>query len=664
MTLSSLPLELLQQIVACIENVYRPSLYELSLTSKACHTASAYLIFRGISITVLDRSLLQQDTDKLLDALSRTDSARHVQRIYIKGDIRLNVKKINMFGQEYGPQRNWLEEHGLNEILVDEEPLDYSENHVVYDEPVIQKASPEDMAWNPIVSLLGTLPCLRDLIYDCQSQFPPSILDALRQQQPQCRLHHLSFRFRTLLWGVPYPYEMELATYPALYRIRVGCARRDTNGDDDFNEEAMMELAAGLAPGLKEVTILSLFPCHSNRLRRVRDSWLSLPHFTGKQLGNLMVLKIKGYSDLSSPEFLQKWVQHTDFTCLQELTLGGSHQAKSSGLTGETLDWVAQNCLFPQLRTLNVWLDRDDMFHERPQYSENAVSFFSVFYPLERLTVKGPIDVHAVEAILSCHGPRLKMLSLHPLESDHNISNARPEREIPLVFTKGLIEQIQVQCPQLEELSIPVKRNQSSASEAEIYKHFGKMTQLRHLFLNLDCSNWRVMRDDLYNPQYVGEDQMPALYDTVFIDDQEVVLRPSPVKVGELKATFINAAVDETLARSIWTTISNNKTGKRLDCLKLWTTGAGSWSGWAAHVPGVDTFVQDLSRSWLIERAKRDGDEEITVRELGKQWREREQRNVTSSHRLVQGKVFHAIWPRKENSNDWRDDWSSFPLQV
>jgi hypothetical protein len=52
---------------------------------------------------------------------------------------------------------------------------------------------------------------------------------------------------------------MELATSLSLHRVKVTCAHQDSDGNFDFNLEAMMELAARLAPNLKEVTILGLY---------------------------------------------------------------------------------------------------------------------------------------------------------------------------------------------------------------------------------------------------------------------------------------------------------------------------------------------------------------------------------------------------------------------
>lgn len=650
MPLLSLPLEILQHIAVYVGRAHRPSLYAFGMTSKACHKASVFLLFRQISITVHDREGLRRDVDRLIKAISRTDSSRHIQHITIKGALRLNTKKTE---EGYSGQAPWADNTSLSEIL-DEELVSYHDLYAVYDEPVIEKSSEEDMAWAPLVKLLQTNTYLRDLVYDCQSQFPPSLLMVLHEQHPQCRLHHLSFRFRTLLWGIPYPYEMELATSPSLYRVKLACARRDTDGDDDFNLEAMMELTTGLAPNLKEVTIVNLSPARSLRSVRPRGSWQGLPGFTGGKVGTLTSLSLKGISSLTSPTLLQNWARYTDFTCLQHLVLGGCHCARASGLSGETMAWVARTHSFPRLKTLSVYLIRDDSFHERPHYSERAVSFFQAFESLEELSIHGPIDSKILATVLCHHGQTLRKLSLHPFE-ETDVGHGRGLRDIPLEFTKDLVSQIETQCPVLEELVIPVKRNKSCASEAEMYRCFGRMKSLRFLFLILDCSNWRVTRDSNYNPKFDEKDQ--KLLD---------LLKPQILKRGELKETFINCAVDEALARSIWNTISQNKTGRPLERLKLWPTGGGTYGANNSMLANVAAIVANLARSWVFERLPQDDKEGFTVRELG-QNREKafsysEIEHLDHSQGSEIWEVFRSIWPAKEGSKDWRDDWSSFSL--
>jgi hypothetical protein len=297
---------------------------------------------------------------------------------------------------------------------------------------------------------------------------------------------------------------------------------------------------------------------------------------------------------------------------------------------------------------LRVCLTRNDAYHEKPHYTENAISFFQNFESLKELSIHGPIDLPIMNAILFHHGQSLKKLILHISEETPQYYNSRERRDIPMEFTKDRILQIRAQCPILEELAIPVKRNQSGASEVEIYKCFSEMKSLRYLFLILDCSNWRVTRDSTYDPQFNEEDQKPLHFER-------------RLKRGHLKETFINCAVDEALARSIWKTISQHKMGKQLERLKLWTTGAGEYGAGSRYE--IRMMCRSLSRSWLIERVPRDDHDDITVRELGQRFREAEVRG-SRLDQLKALQIFRTIWPCEDSSKGWRDDWPSFPLHI
>ena len=643
MPFSSLPIEIVQQIADCIEHVHRPSLFTFSSASKACYKASAFLIFRRINVTVHYRASLKNDIDRLVKALSRAGSTRHVQCITIKGDIRPRPKS------EDNSDLGWLQSTGLDEIVPDLGPSSQSRHYVVYDEPVIKKASKEDLSWAPVLSLIQAIPHLRDLIYDCKSQFPPSLLSTLYKQHPQCRLHHLTFRFRTLLWGIPYTYEMELATSPLLYKVKVMCTFRDSDYDDDFNEDAVIDLAAGLAPNLKEIIIVNIMAYRSGSDYRRKETWHGLPGSRDGTKGSLTSLTLKGVS-LSSEWKLQCWATRTDFTCLQHLDLGLSYDSNTSGLSGETMKWLTQNHSFPQLRTLKVSLDRNHTRQDRSDYSKDAVSFFQALEPLKDLSVHGPIDPRIVDAIMSRHGRTLQKLSLRPLELPYYYG--RDPQEIPMEFSKEHLIQIQAQCPILEDFSITIKRNMSSRSEASMYRCFSKMKSLRSLFLTLDCSVRQISQDSEYNPQFEGDDQQP------------VVGMDCRLTRGRLRQTIINCAVDEALARSIWCAINQDKAGKRLERLKLWPMG-GSESGGVTPTHVDDMILKNLSRSWLIERDPRDDRNDSTIRELGNGARKSEDQITEREYtECAAGQVFRTIWSRRKGSKNWRDDWSSFPLQI
>lgn len=675
LNLHSLPPETLQQIAGYLNDSHRPSLFAFGLASKICHNATLPSISYHIRLEISSPEALQRDVDALVKSLARTESAWHVRCLSIKGHLQLSVKpKVEGYKSCTPDRHSWFKSTGVDEILSDEEPF-YPSPHVVYDEPVIVKSSEEDLAWLPVAGLIKTLPHLAKLVYDCQNQFSPSLLDALHDYHPQCKLYHLTFRFRTLLWGTPYPYEMALATSPCLYSVKVACGERDSHCDDDFNHEAMMEIAAGLAPNLKEVVIVNISPELSRRyFRRPREPWRGLPGFvTGQSMGSLTSLSLLGLVNFTMRKMLRDWARHTDFNHLHHLTLGGGYGCEDIGLNNEAMEWVVENCSFPQLKTLHVRLSRHNYTTDNPNYLINAISLLSSFEPLEQLSVSGPLEPKILDAILDRHGQTLTKLSLRPSEDGYSPISPRVLREIPMTFTKEHILQIHSQCPALEELAVSIKRTKSDAFEAEIYKSFGRMERLRSLFLILDCSNWSVTRD-------------PDLEDNALFDafDREIWNNSKFVKKGHVRESIMNGAVDDTLARSIWETICENKTGQKLEALKLWTDGGGLFGdGQFNHIPKL---VNNLSRSWLFERVTRDDGDIINLRELGQSAREACDQKLTDTYKQhahrrqeVDGvviepeiiaessdevQIFRRVWPPKDGSKDWRKDWSSLPLQV
>jgi hypothetical protein len=677
LNLYGLPPETLQQIAGYLNDSHRPSLFAFGLVSRTCHNATIPSIFYHLRLEIGNREALQRDVDAVTKSLARNESARHVRCLSIKGHLKLPVKpKVEGYKSCTLDRYSGFKKTGNNEILSDEEPC-ASAPHVVYDEPVIAKSSEEDLAWLSVVGLIKTLPHLAKLVYDCRNQFPPSLLDTLHDYHPLCKLYHLTFRFRTLLWGIPYPYEMALATSPCLYSVKVICGERDSEGDDDFNQEAMMELAAGLAPNLKEIVIVFLVPENSLRYyRRPRESWRGLPGFhSGQSLGSLTSLSLLGSVQWNILAMLHDWAKHTDFSQLRHLTLGGGYEC-TAGMNDEAIQWIIGNCSFTQLKTLHIRLDRRDFMAPNPNFAINAIALMHSFHPLEQLSVSGPLEPRILDAILDRHGQTLTKLTFRPYECESSLLTLdarRVRRDIPMTFTKEHILQIHAQCPVLEELAVSIKRTKSDALEAETYKSFRKLGQLRSLFLILDCSNWSVARD-------------PALEDNASFDtlDREPWWNHESVKKGHLRETLINCAVDDTLARSIWETICQNNADQKLEVLKLWTYGGGHFGAKTCqYIPDV---VDNLSRSWLIRRIPRDDGYILNVLELGQRAREARDQQVTDGYKrtahtrrgvddnviepevVAEGtdevQVFRRVWPRKEGSKDWRKDWSSLPLQV
>lgn len=649
LSLDDLPWEVLYEIVADFED--KETLHAFALANKTCNNATTPFIFRNIKITVHNPAKLQRDVDALLRALSRTQSNRHVRALRLDGALRLRLDWLQ--GRNFRAKVSYIET-GLSEIIPKEGPVSFYYRHSYLPGPVIKRSSPTNEAWVPVASLVRFLPGLEALVYDCSTQFPPALLTAVHEH-PRCKLHHLTFRFQSPLPDSLHPYELAVATSPRLHHLKVICCLRDSSGRDDFTQEAVMELA-GLAPNLRGVEVVHLLPGWAHLQYRPRGLWPGLPGVdpTGRARASLSSLSIRGLDWATQPNILEAWAQRTDFSCLRHLVLGagyGYEQGKEQGMSAVLLGWIVENCSFPCVDTLSIRLDRNDIMAARPGYAGIAVAFVNLFEPLHELSVCGSLEPEILDAILSRHGPVLRKLSLFPWEVPSIAPHGLPptQRAMPLIFGKAHLLQIQSQCPELRELTIPVKRTKSDSHEAEIYKSFGKMERLESLVLILDCSNWRIIRDSTWNDD--GLDEI----------DQEFCMFTNLVKKGHIREAYLNCAVDETLAQAIWNTIRRNKMGVQIQTLRLWTIGGVEFGG-ALDDRDKIHVVENLSRSWLFERVRG----RINVRELGRRARERRDEKELARESTEAVQIFRRIWPRKKGCElvNWREDWASLPLQV
>lgn len=676
--LANLPVEVLQQIAVLVRDTDRPSFYAFCVTNKPCRWACMPLMFHELHVTVGDGTALQTKVSLLLKSLSSTvcagDAIQHVRHLYLKGSLSLMESDgSDVILSAKDEKLEQYRSEGLEELLDENEPL--ADASVGEADPFV---TPEqNAAWTPVANLIKTLPNLTRLVYNCRNQFPPSLLNVLHSHHPLCRLYHHTFRLRTLRSKFDRldPHELAVATSPCLYSVKLRCSPYNEDAEPDHNLQAILELVAGLAPNLKEVSVLYA-PITNYQYPTPDPPWLGLPGFVHGQLGSITLLFITGVVPLPvwSPDFIQTWADHTAFSCLRHLSLGGAYHADTResrrGLTTDELGFIARACSFPQLESLHVLLMRR---HHRTEnvdplanakYLTAATAFFDSLRPLRKLSVAGSLLPEILDTILGRHGRTVVNLKLCPFE-DVSAVSLEFIPYVPMTITKAHILQIKDQCPVLQSLSIYIKRTMSDPSEVELYRSLARIKPLEFLFLTLDCSNWRVRRD-------------PDLEDEGWFDEDDKERFASPWRVlkrGHVRQSLINCAVDETLARSIWDVIAKHKDGGRLLCLKLHTTGAMNF-GWAGEVPRMKKIVHHLSRSWVIERGVRDDERDgLRVRELGLQARKARDKELQDKYEAggdehgyhdpeAGVRVFRRIWPEKEDGRLWMNDWTSYPLQV
>lgn len=681
--LADLPFEILQHIASLVRDTHRPSFYAFCATSKRYRLTFVSLIFRELHISVKDCRALQNDVNLLLKSLLNTvcggDVTQHVRHLYLKGCLSMMKSDGSEVTDDFDETTNHegqlqrFQLEGLNELLDENEP--FLDSSLGEEDPFV---TPEqNAAWLPVVNLIKTLPNLTKLVYNCRNQFPPSLLNVLHSHRPQCRLYHHTFRLRSLRpkFDRLDPHELAVATSPCLYSVKLRCSHYIEEGEPDQNPQAIWELVAGLAPNLKEVSVV-YHPLTAHQYSSGPQDWQGLPGFARGQTGSLTLLSVNGIlpPPVWLPGSLQKWTSHIDFSSLRQLSLGGAHHSGTResrhGLTTAALEFLARACSFPKLASLHILLMRRHPVgenvdpHANAKYINAATAFFDSLRPLRKLSVAGSILPEILDVILSRHGRTVVDLKLCPFEDPWaRMTDYIPY--VPMTITKAQILQINDHCPALESLSIYIKRTMSDASEVGLYTSLARIRPLQSLFLILDCSNWRVCRD-------------PDLEDEAWFDEDDKKKFEGPwraLKRGHVRQAFINCAVDETLARSIWDVIAKHKDGRRLLSLKLHTTGAMNF-GMPGQVSRMIDIVHQLSRSWLIERGVRDDEHDVLhVRELGLEARKARDKEMQDRleaegcaedyERLQAGlKVFRRIWPEKEANRPWKDDWTSYSLQI
>jgi len=680
LSLDSLPFIVLQRVCDYLDRNHTSSLVAFARASKSCYSAATSLLFRTLKFssttnTTTTPSHLAEDVQHCHEMLQRAAGFRHVRRLIVDGPLSSSPPQAGprYQGRPWHRPKISAEERGYDGRLFDQAlPSHYGQDFEPDDTPATAVYETNDV-WRPLASLVKQLPLLTDLIYGCPGQFPPCLLEALHQHQPQCRLHIKTFKLRSLNAPSTDPYELVLATSPCLYSIRVRCDMQYgqiTEKVQNFNYEAVQSLVAGLAPNLRKVhishaswgaTLHGFPPC---------QPWKGFVPPPSKQVqgsspssGSLRCLGIRVGDDLIGTQLIETWKAHTDFSKLQILRL-------ETFVSQDTLECLAASSSFPSLRELVLRLAGRQI--SRPQTTEfyDIVDrFLCSLPPLSSLKLDGELHRLSIDSILEHRGSALRQLCLSPSVGDKHPS---PED----------IARIGVHCTLLEDLVLTIHRSKGDATEVATYQALGSPPKLQYLSLVLDASNYTILGPDALGDFDDEDDDAPypeTPNDPSFDDfDQQFFTRGyisfRHPRNGHIRDAFLNCAVDEALVRAIFWTISSGKppadgssSSLPLEKLHIRVRGGGCF-GQNYSVGSVSTVVVQLGRSWLCERSPRDDcRQELMTRDLGPARLERPvwQPEVEASQ-LPQDvePIFRRLWPAttRGGGDDWRNDWRSLPL--
>ncbi|KFY45421.1 hypothetical protein V495_02988 [Pseudogymnoascus sp. VKM F-4514 (FW-929)] len=494
--------------------------------------------------------------------------------------------------------------------------------------------------WQPLADFIGQLAGLQDLVWAYADPLPPCILSVVDAMS--CRLHMHNFCLNSLIQHRDYrhdidPDEFALATSTSLYSIVVPYHDLDSDGDLDYNREAVLRMVAGAAPRLAHVWMHLCLPENSiafmEAMRSPKPAWSGF--FPGTAVadehgrGSLQSLFFD--SGVSHTE-LSSWSCHTDFAKLRRITIHWDYESSDAVTSLQILGEIA---LAGGLKSLNTLVLSIPHFNARPM-QDALIHLLEHLNPLDILDLTGFIGHKTLEPALIHHGGTLRKLRVIPYRAYGTLS--------PMVeFSEATIQRLVELCPNLEQVEFPINRTHSDGRETRIYRSLSALSRLKHVSLNLQFSVGAIKQGRKREEELQDDEEEEGLVFRISAGDD--------LPLADIQDGFNNGAIDSSLALSIFNLISSGGSLKHLRLQIERTRGPGS------EEPDLNDMLAWIGRNWVCEQ---DDGGKVSVRELGKKKRmiiQEELPYFEESHYLT---AWKNTWPQK--SSNWWENWRSLPL--
>lgn len=318
--------------------------------------------------------------------------------------------------------------------------------------PVTWSASEEQVneAWGPLASVLEKCKNITYLAWDCENQFPPCLLEAIKRKHPDCRLQILLFRLHSLTdSGMVDDYERGLLESSNLHSISVRPFPQGLNDKHDYNVDAFYQVL-NAAPNLKHVIMIPAVQSKETDHLSAKKEWKGfqppLRNLEGRTLSSLMLL----YGDQQDLELedLLKWSRSTDLSKIRFLTLEGVTDSQVFTHLNETVN-------LKSLKMLDI--DLRPKFGETTSLVAEAKSLLDHLNPLNDVRLSGCLTSSLLETVFQKHGQTLHNMSLRPLRYEE----ASQMEGVIRYLTPKEIREIESSCPLLENLEILTRLKRS-----------------------------------------------------------------------------------------------------------------------------------------------------------------------------------------------------------
>jgi hypothetical protein len=587
------PPEVVEIIVGYLAFENPPTLLNFAKASKTfyacCRPAIKSIKFHDINLVVsLQPKEVVEDVNRLIERLKVEDGLRYVRQLIVQHPTH-RAKRL-----DWEPPR-------MSELRCDKPMETYTTQYEKWiesferDSPIYNRHSYEGMdsrASQAVVKLIKILPGLTDLIWSRKTHPSPSILEALHQDLPQCRLQLDNMFYFCTLHPEDHPLieDPDFLTSPSIHSFKIGYY------DYPYNHSYQKVLRfAGLPPNLKKV-----------RLRCVpRGAFLGPEHFQSGT-ASLEALQFE-FWQMFHPLRLYEWSYATDFSVLQVLKIHAE-------LADETFDIWKETGLssFPSLKVLrlNFGPGRYGSRDPRPvQFYDGACEFLQKLPPLTELELNNWHLRIDIDSLVDTHGSHLRKLKLGTPAAWQ-------------VVSRDQIRKISQKCTLLENLELGIDGAQSHAEKSEVYAALGSIRNLQCLDLHIEVALKglpTLPRVEVTSSSQgftgVGS-EMPSdpsfdefeneFLNKEFLDEESgTSLR---LRNGHVRKVIVDSIVDEKLALQIFQSISEANPQSPLLFKDLTITVHGAHSPW---------FVNTFSSNWRVKRDSHIGRrEKLIAREI------------------------------------------------
>ncbi|KAG7293530.1 hypothetical protein NEMBOFW57_003582 [Staphylotrichum longicolle] len=698
-TLLGLPAEVLVRICQHVDEAHAPSLLSFALASRHCHSIAKTVLFRTLTFHISTAEGLLRHTQACTKILRRNQAFDHVRRVvlvrfdeWVFGRSTRAMKPGDQQGQERGegaddstslddtsdpwhpgpaPTVDWDVTHQRRILgLPDDSQLSWRDwdKETSYDmQTAFNEAFGTGRAWEPLAELLRLLPGLVDLMYECPVQFPPCLLQVLRDRMPGqlIRLHLRNLALPLRLVGLDRlsgavtvsPHDLAVLTSPCLHSIWLREPRLPSDPLPAQQAEAFLQIlwTDGLAPNLRDLQ-LSQIPRYFRQPPPFLGqldlcTWLPAELATRPrkqqryELRHLELGDVRSCLSLTDAQ-LQLWDRVVHLNGLQSLKLSGCVDIAAP-------DGLLPQCDFSALTTLALCCTM------RPsvEYSDNMRRFIRSLPRLEHLYIRNwdwnmgpffdpdPDADPAADSDADSDGGSTPCTTVKTLWLDHGFSWMPTSRVRPRssLVSVSEISRLGAQYPRVESLSLPIVRSWGDSDEVALYKAVrASFPRLSRLALT-----WKPPPEPPMDGEYlpVGSCRSSS---TVSSATKRVTGVPMEHRGDSIVRDMANGAVDARLAQQIFEMISSP--GLEAMMVRARRLGQGPW-----NMPWWD----EITRAWLVDTVN--PGREVRVKEIGRApvipdyWLQLPE--------LIE-RAFRKVWPeRKEGSKGWCDDWESFPLE-